>query len=422
MFLDEATVEFASGRGGAGAVSFHTEKHVPRGRPNGADGGKGGDIVLVADRSKRTLYDFKFRSHFEAESGGKAVSNKSGRNGQDLIIRVPVGTVVYDDETGEQIVDLAYDGAKFILCKGGRGGFGNEHYVSSVRQAPKVAQKGEPEQRIRARLELKLVADVGIIGLPNAGKSTLISTISASKAKIADYPFTTIVPNLGVVSVGDETFTVADMPGLIEGASQGAGLGHQFLRHVERTAVLVHLVEAAPLDESDPLENYKLIERELAAYSTSLAERPRVMCITKIDTVDSDTLAILIQRFEQIGVYPLPLSSATGHNIEQLLYRLLEVVRSASSATPVPVLMPVGSRKADDDSWEVVRVDDCWEVAGKRIEKLIAMTDLENWEAVRQLHRKLQRIGVIDKLKEAGVQDGDEVIMGDYVFTFEDDR
>lgn len=422
MFLDEAIVEFASGRGGAGAVSFHTEKHVPRGRPNGADGGKGGDVVLVADRSKRTLYDFKFKSRFEAESGSKAVSNKSGRNAPDLVIRVPVGTVVFDDETGEQIVDLAYDGARFILCKGGRGGFGNEHYVSSVRQAPKVAQKGEPEERLRARLELKLVADVGIIGLPNAGKSTLISTISASKAKVADYPFTTIEPNLGVVSVGDETFTVADMPGLIEGASQGAGLGHQFLRHVERTSVLVHLVEALPIDESDPIENFRLIERELDAYSKELANRPRIVCLSKVDVAGEPVVHSLVDRFKTIGVEVLPISSATGYNIDQLLFKLLEVVRLAATSTPVPVLLPLSSRKTDDSSWEVKRTDGYWEVAGKRIEKLIAMTDLENWEAVRQLHRKLQRIGVIEKLRDAGVQHGDEVIMGDYVFMFEDDR
>lgn len=422
MFLDEAIVEFASGRGGAGAINFHTEKHVPRGRPNGADGGKGGDVVLVADRSKRTLYDFKFKSRFEAESGSKAVSNKAGRNAPDLIIRVPVGTVVFDDETGEQIVDLAYDGAKFVLCRGGRGGFGNEHYVSSVRQAPKIAQKGEPEERVRARLELKLVADVGIIGLPNAGKSTLISTISASKAKVANYPFTTIEPNLGVVSVGDETFTVADMPGLIEGASEGAGLGHQFLRHVERTSVLVHLVEAYPIDESDPVENYRLIERELAAYSDQLARRPRVVCISKADAIGKEDLELLIQRFEDIGVAVLPISSATGQNINDLLFKLIEVVRATAATTPVPVLLPLSSRKRDDSGWEIRRTEDYWEVAGKRIDKLIAMTDLENWEAVRQLHRKLQRIGVIEKLRSAGVQDGDEVIMGDYVFTFEDDR
>lgn len=424
MFLDEAIVEFSSGRGGAGAVGFHREKHVPRGGPNGADGGRGGNVVLVADRGKRTLYDFKFQTKFKAGSGSDAASNKTGKDGDDVIVKVPVGTVVSDADTGDILADLAFDGAEYIICRGGRGGFGNMHYVSSVRQAPRHAQKGEPEETVRAKLEMKLVADIGLVGLPNAGKSTLISAISAAKPKIANYPFTTITPNLGVVDIADETFVVADMPGLIEGASEGHGLGHQFLKHVERTVALVHLVEVAPMDQSDPVANYKLIEGELAAYAASLAERPRVVVLSKIDTLPEEDVEALAARFkEETGTEPMLISAATRAGIEPLMYRMLELLREAAKNPVVPTLFPVTRKQEEEGFWDVVIAEDgAYEVIGKRIDKLIAMTDLENDDAVRVLHRKLDRIGVIQKLRDMGASSGDEVYAGDYVFEFEDGR
>ncbi len=287
-FIDEATVEFTSGKGGSGAVSFHREKFVPYGGPDGADGGRGGDVTLIADKGRRTLYDVKLTGKFEAQNGEHGIVNKRGKGGHSIEVKLPVGTVVSNAETGALIVDLRVNGMKHVICQGGKGGQGNEHFATSTRQAPNFAQKGAPGERVLAHLELKLLADVGLIGLPNAGKSTLISRISAAKPKIADYPFTTIVPNLGVVVFHNETFVVADMPGLILGASEGIGLGHQFLRHIERNRVLVHVLDAFPIDESDPLENYELIERELKLYSEEVWATPRLIALNKIDLVSED--------------------------------------------------------------------------------------------------------------------------------------
>lgn len=274
MFLDEAIVEFISGRGGSGAVSFHREKHVPRGGPNGADGGRGGSIILVSERGKRTLYDLQLAQKIVAQSADHGMGNKRGRDAKDIEVKVPVGTVIVDSETGDPLIDMATHGMRYVICKGGKGGKGNMHYTSSVRQAPNFAQKGAPGERILAKLELKMLADVALVGLPNAGKSTLISRLSAARPKIADYPFTTIIPNLGVVRFRDESFVIADMPGLIEGASDGIGLGHQFLRHVERCRVLVHVVDTFPVDGSNPRKNFDLIETELRRYSEDIWSRP----------------------------------------------------------------------------------------------------------------------------------------------------
>ncbi len=424
MFLDEAIVTFNSGRGGAGAASFHREKHVPRGGPDGADGGRGGDIILIADRSRRTLYDFQLKSEFTAPNGIDAHGNKDGHNAKPIEIRVPVGTIVYDHESDTPLVDLSVDGMKTVLCKGGRGGFGNLHYTNSVRQAPTLAQKGAPGDTLLARLELKLLADVGLIGLPNAGKSTLISRISAAKPKIANYPFTTIVPNLGVVSVGDNSFTVADMPGLIEGASEGKGLGIQFLKHVERTLLLVHLVEVMPLDQSDPVANFQLIEAELTKYSDDLTGRPRIVVLNKIDTVDADSVALEIERLrtvipEEIPIFPV--SGVSGDGIDGLLHAMSTEVQRASEMPRFPIIIPIQDTK-DAGQWEVVATENGFAVQGKRIERMIAMTDLANDEALRYLHRRLQRIGVIQRLEELGAKEGDTVGVGNFDFAYEPDN
>lgn len=419
MFLDEAEVTFVSGRGGSGAVAFHREKHVPRGGPNGADGGRGGHIILIADRNKRTLYDFKLQQKFQAEDGVHGVGNKRGKDGRSIEIKVPVGTLVRDLDLDELLVDLNVHGMKFVLCQGGRGGYGNQHYTSSVRQAPNFAQKGAPEETIRAKLELKLLADVGLVGLPNAGKSTLISQISAARPKIADYPFTTIVPNLGVVKYHDDTFVVADMPGLIEGASEGIGLGHQFLKHVERNRVLVHVVDAYPIDGSDPLENYELIERELKLYSEEIWQRPRIIALNKIDIIPTGDFEAIRERFENLGPPMFAISAATGEGIQPFLNDVAALLKSTLAEPEIPVLMPALEKELDQE-WRVEQIEDGYEVHGRRVLRLVAMTNLENDEAVRYLHRRLQRLGVIEKLREIGAEEGDTVYVGTAVFAFTD--
>ena len=421
MFLDEAIVTFTSGKGGSGAVSFHKEKHVPRGGPNGSDGGRGGDVTLIADRNRRTLYDFKLLDHYEAVDGGHAHGNKRGRDGKGITVKVPVGTIVTDEETGEQLVDMTVHGLKYALGQGGKGGFGNAHYVSSVRQVPNFAQKGAPSERKRVRMELKLLADIGLIGLPNAGKSTLISRISAAKPKIADYPFTTIVPNLGVVHFRNESFVVADMPGLIEGAATGVGLGHQFLKHVERCQVLVHVIDVAPVDESDPFANYQLIENELKDYSEDIWKRPRLIALNKMDLIQGDRFNELRERFESLDVPLYTISGVTGEGLEPLMDAMLTTLRENTPEEPIETLVP--TLKANDDlSWEVNPTDEGYLVVGRRLERMVAMTDLGNDEAVRYLHRRLQRIGVIDRLRELGAEEGDSVAVGDVEFAFSDER
>ena len=421
MFLDEAIVTFSSGRGGSGAVAFHTEKHVPRGGPNGADGGRGGDVILLADRGRRTLYDFRLLDHYEADSGVHGLGNKRGKDAKDITIRVPVGTVVTDADTGELLVDFTKHGMSFIIAKGGRGGHGNMHYVNSVRQAPNFAEKGGPSEKVKVKLELKLLADVGIIGMPNAGKSTLISRISAAKPKIADYPFTTIVPNLGVVQFRDTSFTVADMPGLIEGASQGIGLGHQFLKHVERTRVLIHVIDIFPIDESDPWSNYELIENEIRLYSPEIAARPRLIAINKIDLLPESEIAERIVKFQATGYPVFPISGVTGQGLNDLLNTLTDIVEASTPTEEIPVIMPALAKQGED-YWEVIEEKDGYRVVGKRLERMIAMTDLESRDAVRYLQRRLERIGVIEKLRKAGIEEGDSVSIGEFEFDFTDEK
>ncbi len=420
MFLDQAVVIFTSGRGGSGAVSFHREKHVPRGGPNGSDGGKGGDVILIADRNRRTLYDLKLQQHLEAADGGHGIGNKRGKDAKSVEVKIPVGTIVTDTESGEMIVDMATNGMKYVLCKGGKGGFGNQHYTSSVRQAPNFAQKGAPPERMVAQLELKLLADVGLVGLPNAGKSTLISRISAAKPKIADYAFTTIIPNLGVVKYQDDTFVVADMPGLIQGASEGVGLGHQFLKHVERNRVLVHVVDCCPADGSDPVQNYRLIEDELRLYSEQVWQRPRIIALNKVDVIPSSEFNAVRERFEAIGTPMFPISGYTGQGLPELLREIAETLEASKPEEDIPMLLPT-LRASFDLAFEVEDLEDGFAVTGRRIERLVAMTDLANDEAVRYLHRRLERIGVIEKLRAHGAQEGDNVVIGEVSFAFTDE-
>ncbi len=438
MFVDECVVEFISGKGGNGVVSFHREKHVPRGGPNGANGGRGGDIILTASRHERTLYDFKLKKIYESENGADAIGNKKGKDGSSVNLHVPIGTLVVDESNGKIIADLDTDGKSFTLCKGGRGGFGNLHYVSSVRQVPKIAENGEPGKRILAKLELKLLADVGLIGLPNAGKSTLLSVLTSAKPKIGNYPFTTITPNLGVVVCGEENFTIADMPGLIEFASEGAGLGIQFLKHIERTKMLVHVVDAFPLDESCPIENYKLIRNELANYSKTLSEKKEIVALNKLDLDFDNRTEQIVNKFVEMGIEPILVSGVSGKGMPVLLKNILEELKqiedelnsiqdnsnSEIDKESIPVLrpQPVKSRgkvtESSSVNYYLDETDGIYVVESEKIERMVAMTQLQHDESLRYLYRRLRKIGIFDKLEELGIDEDDTVRFGNIELTY----
>ncbi len=420
QFIDEAVVTFESGKGGDGAASFHREKHVPRGGPDGADGGRGGDVVLVADEHMRTLYDVRLHKQYKAPDGSNARKDKAGKDADDLVVRVPVGTVLIDDEIDEPLVDLSTHGMKYVACRGGRGGSGNLHFTSSVRQAPTIAQRGAPGESLVARLELRLIADVGLVGLPNAGKSTLLGAISAARPKIGNYPFTTTEPNLGVVKAGDETYVVADLPGLIEGASEGHGLGHQFLKHGQRTRVLVHVLDGFPIDGSDPIENFKVIEKELALYSDDLRDKKRLTVMTKCDVAAPEDTEVMLGFLKEAGIDAMPVSAATGYGIKEMTFRIAELLKESETEQPVHVVTPV-FRRTTDPRWDARRVDaDTFEVTGERIERLVHMTRLDDSESLRYLHRRLERIGVLNRLRELGIQEGDTVQIAGWNFDYED--
>lgn len=418
MFLDEAVIFVRSGKGGDGSAHFRKEKHVPRGGPDGGDGGKGGDIVFIADPRKNTLIDFRHETKFRAEDGRDGSgATRTGKGGKSVELVVPVGTRIINDETGKLLADLVEPGQRFVACKGGRGGRGNVHFTSSVRQAPTFAEKGEPGKSMRLRLELSLLADVGLIGLPNAGKSTLISRVSAAKPKVADYPFTTLTPQLGIIRVGDSSFVMADLPGLIEGASEGKGLGHRFLRHAERTRVVLHVVECAPVDGSDPLENLRLVRKELESYSPELAGRPAVVALTKIDLIQDPTG--IASRIEGEGIEVFPVSAVTGAGLASLLFRLAALVDSSPRPVAAIVIEPEPELEAN---WDVRATNGEFVVSGDEVERWVAMTDVSNMEALHHLHRRLKKAGVIDALANAGAAEGDTVRIGNVAFNYAEDK
>ncbi|HOF89180.1 MAG TPA: GTPase ObgE [Armatimonadota bacterium] len=413
MFIDEATITVRSGKGGDGAVSFRREKFVPRGGPDGGDGGRGGDIVFVARRRARTLLRFRYERHFAAEPGGNGAGNKKyGKGGKGITLEVPVGTIIYEQGADVPLVDLARDGMRAVVCRGGRGGRGNAHYATPVRQVPRFAELGEPAEDRALRLELKLLADVGLIGLPNAGKSTLLAHVSAAKPKIADYPFTTLEPQLGVVAVtAERSFVMADLPGLIEGAAQGRGRGTEFLRHAERSRVLLHIVDAAGgfAGEADPWEGFLTINREIALYGAGLEQLPMLVALNKTDLPGAaDYLPDLQRNLARAGYRVFPISAATGAGVQPLLYAIDEILRQQEDAeapveTPETVTVPRARREL-----EIARLDEhLWEVTGSGIERLIAMTDMASEEGVRRLQTSLERMGLFAMLKERGVQEGD---------------
>jgi GTP-binding protein len=446
MFVDEVLIHVKAGNGGDGAVSFRREKHVPRGGPDGGDGGRGGSVVMTADSNLTTLIDFRYKRDYKAgrgENGGG--KQKHGANGADIELRVPVGTLLTDPVSGETVADFVRTGQREVVARGGIGGRGNARFATSTHQTPRFSEKGEPAEERDLRMELKLLADVGLIGFPNVGKSTLIAKISAARPKIADYPFTTLVPNLGVVRMEDsQSFVVADIPGLIEGAHTGAGLGHQFLRHVERTRLLVHLLDVSGLSGRDPWEDFETVNRELTAYSERLAERPQIVALNKADMPDAAPLiADLTPRLEELG-YPIyRVSALTGEGVRALLYAISERLKALPVEAPPPETEVVRFTGPQDEAWEVEALDAdaaqarsdtprsreqpasapetrTWVVRGKKIERLVAMTDMENEAGVRRLQRILERLGVVGRLRSMGAVDGDSVRIGSTEFDFID--
>lgn len=422
MFIDEARIQVHGGKGGNGAVSFRREKFVPRGGPDGGDGGRGGSVVLVADPSLTTLMDFRYKTVYRAPSGGHGQgNNKHGRDAEDLVLRVPVGTVVYEEGSDVPVADLSSPGQTYVAARGGRGGFGNAHFASSVRQTPRVAEKGEPGQSRVLRLELKLLADVGIVGFPNVGKSTLISRVSAARPKIADYPFTTLVPNLGVVHVSDErSFVMADIPGLIEGAHEGAGLGHRFLRHVERTRCLVHMLDVSGMTGRDPIHDYEVVNAELSAHSPHLGELPQVVALNKIDLPGAMQVADPVRReLEARGCDVFLISAVTGEGVQGLIYHTADLLDRIGPPPVGTAEAPVVIKAKPEHWWDVARADDgVLVVHGPAVERMVAMTDLNSEDSVRWLHRRLERMGVIKALREAGARHGDTVRIAETEFDF----
>lgn len=413
MFLDEVTISVASGKGGDGIVHFRREKYVPRGGPDGGDGGRGGDFVLVCSASQSTLSHFRHKRRFVAEHGrAGGPSNRSGGAGRDELIAVPAGTIVHDDQEHRRLGELIGPGDRLVICRGGRGGRGNARYASSRNQAPRMAEKGEPGEQRRLRLELRLIADVGIVGVPNAGKSTLLAAVTNARPKIAEYPFTTLEPQLGVADLDDEvSLVLADIPGLVEGAHQGAGLGTSFLKHISRTRALIHLIDgSAP----DPLADYSQVNAELALFEQHLGLKPQVVAVNKTDLPDvSAKWPELEAEFHRRGVRPRPISALARQGLRELL---LEAHQLAQQVVVEPEeQLPRYSPEPDGTQVKISRAaDGSWKIEGRAIERAAEMTYWEYEEAVRRFQRILTRLGVTASLREAGVRHGDTVRIGDH--------
>lgn len=414
-FIDTVTINVAAGNGGNGRVSFRQEKFIDRGGPDGGDGGHGADVVFEASRNQNTLAKFRFIKEIKAEDGQPGDKRrKHGRSGVKMTVPVPVGTVV-TNEDGEVLADLAQDGQTAVIAKGGRGGFGNAHFISSTRQAPKFAETGEEGHAFAATLELKLIADVGLIGLPNAGKSTFLAATSNARPEIADYPFTTIRPNLGVVDIDKDTSVLfADIPGLIEGAAEGKGLGHEFLRHVERTKVLVHLIDAY---NDDVTAAYKTIIDELRSYKVDLTDRPQLIALNKTEGLDQEMIDDLLSQLQAVvpadaKLYAISAQSKAG--VKELLYGVKEILQAyAEKAAAEPVdETPVLKMKNQDQAWTVKAEDGGFKITGFRIEKFASRTDFDNDQGIQRLRDIMRRMGIMHELRRQGVEAGQKVTIG----------
>ena len=421
MFADRARIFIKSGKGGDGHVSFRRELYVPNGGPDGGDGGRGGDIIFEVDKGLNTLADFRHIHKYVAESGEEGGKRRChGADGADLVIRVPEGTVVYEEESGKVITDMSGENQREVILKGGRGGSGNMHYATSTMQVPKYAQPGQAGKELWVRLELKVIADVGLVGFPNVGKSTLLSRVTNARPKIANYHFTTLNPNLGVVDLeGTGGFVIADIPGLIEGASEGVGLGHEFLRHIERTKVLIHVVDAASVEGRDPVEDIRKINAELRAYDPALLKRPQVIAANKIDAMyteegEEDVLTRLRRIFEPEGIAVCAISAVSGQGLKELLYHVNELLLQADER-PVIFEKEFDIQSLQNDvtlPYEVSREKDGgFRVEGPRIEKMLGYTNLDSEKGFEFFQQFLKESGILRDLEEAGVQEGDTVRM-----------
>lgn len=423
MFIDSARIFVKAGDGGNGMSSFRREKYVPNGGPNGGDGGRGADIILKADRNINTLVDFRYKRQFKGPAGeGGQSSNKYGRNAESLIIPVPMGTTVRDEESGLLMADLIEDGQTFVVAKGGRGGRGNAHFHTSSNRAPTFAEKGEPGEERWVRLELKVLADVGLLGYPSVGKSSIIRKVSSAKPEVAAYHFTTLTRVLGVVSVDDgKSFVMADIPGLIEGASEGVGLGHNFLRHVERSNILIHVLDVSGIEGRDPIEDFHKINEELKKYSEKLSKKPQLIALNKIDLVeDVATIDRVRSYFEENGYEVFAVNALTGEGLSDLVHRAWYYVENYVPEPDATDDVVMYEAKPDVD-FVITRGDDAaFIITGTRIEKLVAMTNLDDEQSLRRFQKIWKYMELDKKLQEKGCKDGDEVVIGNQRFVYHD--
>lgn len=427
MFIDQAQIYLTAGNGGHGGMSFRREKYVPNGGPDGGNGGRGGDIILEADKGLRTLLAFKYKKKYKAESGGNGTGGRSaGKSGKDTILKVPVGTIVRDKDTGKIIADLKNDGDQVIAAKGGRGGLGNMNFSTSTRQAPRFAQGGVKGQQRTIELELKLLADVGLLGFPNVGKSTFLSKVTKAQPKIANYHFTTITPNLGVVDYkGYDSFVIADIPGIIEGAHEGTGLGIQFLRHIERTKMLVHFVDISGSEGRDPIQDFKAINDELRQYNEKLADRTQIVALNKADLIaDDEEIELIKQEFEDMGYETYVISAATGKGLDKLLTRCTQLLEEIEDPEPLFDLEPEEDVKVEDYSDEPIKItiedsrDGRVFVVDGDFERLINSVNFDDLDSVGFFQRKLKERGVFKKLEEMGIQEEELVRLQDIEFEY----
>jgi len=419
MFIDEAKVYCRSGRGGAGVVHFRREKYVPRGGPDGGDGGRGGDVVFRVNEKMNTLLKFRYQRKFVAMDGGNGRgSNMSGKGAPDLVIPVPPGTIVFDQATNTLLGDLVEPGQELTVCKGGRGGRGNQHFATSRNQAPRTAEKGEPPEEREIRLELKLLADVGIVGVPNAGKSSLLAAVTNAKPKIADYPFTTIEPNLGVAQLDTETdLILADIPGLIEGAHQGVGLGDAFLKHIQRTRVLIHVLDGSA---ADPLADFSQTNQELALFDSELAEKPQVVVVNKVDLPGvQESAEKLIKILGKLNYPTYAISALTRENLTPVLWKVHDILMNTPKKEIVPEL-PIYKPGEDPRDFTIEREGNGWRVKGAAIERAAEMTYWEHFGSVRRFQRLMVSLGVDKALREQGIENGDTVYILDYELEWQD--
>lgn len=429
MFVDKAKIYVKAGDGGDGLVSFRREKYVPEGGPAGGDGGRGADIIFRVDEGLRTLMDFRYQRHFKAPRGEKG-RNKSrhGANAENMVVRIPPGTVIVDEDSGEILADLTRHGQQVVVAKGGRGGRGNIRFATPKNPAPELAENGEEGEERYIVLELKVMADVGLVGFPSVGKSTLLSVVSAAKPKIGAYHFTTITPNLGVVDVGEgRSFVMADLPGLIEGAHEGVGLGHEFLRHVERTRVIIHVVDMSGSEGRDPFEDWQKINDELRLYNPVLAERPQVVAANKMDMPESEAnLEQFLQQVREVkpDIEVMPISSLTRHGIQELLFRAADLLEQLPDEPVVEEVTELSERKVyslekkEDEGFRIVRENDTFIVQSAKIDRMMKRMQLNSHEAILKLARTLRYMGVDDELRKRGAVEGTIVRIGDFEFEF----